>query len=164
MNTEILTLANVLDSIRQLTLFYWKKLADKDVFKTFDCNGVQLNNAYWIMAHLAVTENYLILRSTGGEMIKFSWAKLFGLGSAIPTKEECPPINDMIETFHLVYKKSMEHLLSLTDEDLSKPTTTGANFGGEDSYRAIITHAIRHEGTHAGHLGWLCKIHGIKTI
>jgi hypothetical protein len=164
MNTEVKTLAQVLDSTRQLSLFYWNKLSDKDVFKTFECNGVQLNNAYWIMAHLAVTENFLVLRSTGGEMQKFSWAKLFGLGCPIPEKELCPPINEMLETLHLVHQKSIQHILSLSDEDLSKPTTTVAKFGGEDSYRAIITHAIRHEGTHAGHLGWLCKLHGIKTI
>jgi hypothetical protein len=164
MNKEVKTLANVLDSTRQLSIFYWEKLHDKDVFQTFECNGVQLNNAYWIIAHLAVTENYLVLRSTGGEFIKFSWAKLFGLGSPIPAKEDCPPVDEMLETLHLVHKKSMEHLLSLTDDDLYKPTTTGAKFGGEDSYRSIITHAIRHEGTHAGHLGWLCKLHGIKTI
>ncbi len=164
MNTEVKTLAHVLDSTRQLSLFYWNKLSDKDIFQTFDYSGAQLNNAYWIMAHLAVTENFLVLRSTGGEMIKFSWAKLFGLGATIPSKEECPPLNEMLETLHLVHKKSMEHLLGLTDDDLSKPTITGAKFGGEDSYRAIITHAIRHEGAHAGHLGWLCKLHGIKTI
>ncbi len=164
MNTEAKTLADVLESTRQLSLFYWNKLSDKDIFQTFECNGVQLNNAYWIMAHLAVTENFLVLRSTGGEMQKFSWAKLFGLGCPIPEKELCPPINEMLETLHSVHQKSIQHILSLSDEDLSKPTATGAKFGGEDSYRAIITHAIRHEGTHAGHLGWLCKLHGIKTI
>lgn len=40
MNKEAKTLANVLDSTRQLSLFYWNKLSDKDVFQTFECSGV----------------------------------------------------------------------------------------------------------------------------
>jgi uncharacterized damage-inducible protein DinB len=164
MKKEAQVLADMMDSTRQLSFYYWNKLQEKDIYKTFECNGAVLNNAFWVMAHLAVTENFLLLRSTGGEMIKFSWAKQFGLGAALPLKEECPPLQEMIDTLNFVHQKSLLHLSQLSDEDLEKPTITGVKFGGEDSIRSIIMHAIRHEGTHAGHLGWLCKLHGIKTI
>ncbi|MFN3917770.1 MAG: DinB family protein [Flavobacteriales bacterium] len=164
MRTESLILADVMDKTRQVSLFYFSQLQGKDLHKIFDSEGIKLNNAFWIIAHLAVTENFLLLRSTGGEIIKFGWAKQFGIGSTVPEKADCPPLKEVLETSQLVHQRSIDHIRSLTDEDLNKPTSTGVNFGGEDTVRSIIIHAIRHEGIHSGHLSWLCKLHGVKTI
>lgn len=162
--TEINTLANTLDYTRGITLQYFDKLKEVDPHHLFEVDGKKLNSTLWIMAHLAVTENFLILRSTGGEMIRFSWAKLFGLGSTIPEPKDCPPFEEVLSTMKTVHQNSIAHLRTLNDADLIKATTTGFKFGGEDSFRRVITHSISHEGTHAGHLGWLCKLHGIKTL
>lgn len=164
MRSEGIILADVMDKTRQLSLFYFSQLKGKDLYKTFQSEEVELNSAFWIFAHLTVTENFLLLRSTGGELIKFSWAKQFGIGSTVPTREECPPLQEVLETSREVHERAINHLRTLSDEALKKPTTTGVTFGGEDSIRSIIMHAIRHEGAHAGHLGWLCKLHGVKTI
>jgi len=163
--TEAVILADTIDFTRKLTQSYFKRLKDVDLHKTFECEGKTMNSAFWIMAHLAVTENYLLLHATGGELIRFSWAKLFGLGSAVPEIKDCPAIEEVIEKLNAVHERSMEHIRKLSDEDLDKPNPTFIKFkDAPDTLRMIIQHAIRHEGTHAGHLSWLCKLHGIKTI
>lgn len=163
--TEAEILADTMDFTRKLSLYYIKKLKDSDLHKTFNCEGKTLNSAFWVIAHLAVTENYLLLHATGGELIRFSWAKLFGLGSTVPEIKDCPPLEEVLEKLNAVHEKAMAYIRTLTDEDLDKPNPTMIKFkDSPDTLRMIIQHAIRHEGTHAGHLSWLCKLHGIKTI
>lgn len=162
--SEAQILANVLDNSRQLTLWYLSKLKDVDVYRTFDVEGKHFASVIWEIAHLAVSENFLILRATGGEKISIPWARMFGLGSAVPVKEECPSYEEVWKTFKEIHQKAIDHIKTLSDEDLDKPTLNGVNFGGEDSIRSVIMHCIRHESTHTGHLGWLCKLHDIKTI
>ncbi len=53
---------------------------------------------------------------------------------------------------------------TLSEEQLEEKNVLGMKFGPNESKRYMLIHAIRHEGTHAGQLGWLCKIHGIKTM
>ncbi|HRH38872.1 MAG TPA: hypothetical protein PK760_11030, partial [Flavobacteriales bacterium] len=94
---------------------------------------------------------------------KFSWAKHFTVGSAGLPQEECPPFDEVWAIFNSVHEKVMAHLPTLTSEALDQPNITGLNSIGS-SVRDVITHAIRHEGSHVGHLGWLCKLHGVKVI
>lgn len=157
-------LAEMMDLSRRLSLSYMDKLKDKDLYREFEIEGVKLNSAFWIYAHLAVTENYLLLRSTGGEPLKITWARQFGLGGSLPAREACPTLEEVKETVNQVHEKSLLHISTLSNEQLLLPNTTGVDFGSGTSMQAIIQHAIRHEGTHAGHLGWLCKLHGIKNI
>lgn len=162
--TETQTLVETLEITRKLTQFYYNKLKDQDVHKTYSCEGVALNSILWIMAHITVSENWLLLVCTGGERVKIPWARQFGLGSTIPEKEAYPPVEEILTAFNKVHEAAMQHVASLSDEQLAQPTTNGVTFGGEDSVRAIIKHAIRHEASHAGQLGWLCKINGVTTI
>lgn len=164
MKTESEILAENLDFSRKLTKFYLSHLKGKDPYKVFKSeNGVVFNSAHWVIAHLTVTENWLVLFSTHGQAERVPWGKLFGMGAPPPSKEVSPPFEEVLQLFKTVHQKSLEHIISLTEEDLDKPTKTGATFGGEDTCRSIIKHAIRHEGYHAGHLGWLCKLHGVPT-
>ena len=96
--------------------------------------------------------------------MKIPWARQFGLGSKVPQKEDFPPVEEIMEMFDKVHETAINYVSTLTDDDLGKPTTNGVDFGGEGSVRAIIKHAVRHECTHAGHLGWLCKLFDVKTI
>jgi hypothetical protein len=63
-----------------------------------------------------------------------------------------------------VHEKSLAHVRNLEPVNLEQPNLAGFEFPGVKTVRDVIVHAIRHEGTHAGHLGWLCKLHGIKTV
>lgn len=164
MKTEAQVLAEMLDYNRKQTIGYFNKISPDQYTRSFEVNGKTLNSPLWIIGHLAVTENYLCLRSTGAEIVRFSWAKQFGLGAALPSESEYPAASEILEIFHAVHEASMRKIMSLSDEDLLQVNASGMKFGGDDSVRTIVRHAIAHEGQHAGHLGWLCKLNGVKTI
>ena len=162
--TETQTLVETLNLTRDLTRYYLSKLKGQDIHKVFEVEGKQLNSILWLIAHITVSQNWLLLVCTGGNRVKIPWARQFGMGSEIPKAEDCPPFEEVLSYFKQVHEESMNFISTLSDEQLGEPTTNGINFGGEDSKRAIIKHAIRHEGVHAGHLSWLCKLFDVKTI
>lgn len=164
MNIESSTLAGVMDKTRQITLLYLDKLKETDLHHVFEINGNRLNSAFWIMAHLPVTQNYLMLRATGGEHVKIPWARQFGQGSTPPIPSEFPSLDEVKGVMKEVHEKSLAHVRGLAPGILEQPNLAGFEFPGVKTVRDVIVHAIRHEGTHAGHLGWLCKLHGIKTV
>jgi uncharacterized damage-inducible protein DinB len=104
------------------------------------------------------------LRSTGAEHVKIPWARLVGLGSTPPEKDQYPPLDEIRSVMNEVHAKSLAHVRTLDADQLNQPNTSGFNFMGIHTFRDVIIHTIRHEGTHTGHLGWLCKLQGIKTI
>ncbi|HMQ76612.1 MAG TPA: DinB family protein [Flavobacteriales bacterium] len=164
-------LAAMMDRTREYTLYYLGRLlkADPDgtngtLHKRFVCEGTPLNSAFWLVAHLATSENGLLLRSTGGPVIKFSWAKHYTLGAHGAPEEERPHVEEVLHMFHEVHRQAIAHVATLGDDVLSGPNPTGLPFGGAGQVRDVIMHAIRHEGSHIGHLGWLCKLHGIPTV
>lgn len=162
--TQTQTLIETLELTRDLTKYYLTNLKGKDEHKVFEIEGKKLNSISWLIAHITVSENWLLLVCTGGEKVSIPWARQYGLGSEPPKKEDAPSFEEILNMFKLVHQKAINHVSKLTDEELAKPTTNGTNFGGEDSVGAIIKHAIRHECVHAGHLGWLCKLFDVKTI
>lgn len=161
---ESIVLANVMDKTRELTELYLDLLKGSDMPQVFYADSKPLNSAIWIMAHLPVTQNFLMLRSTGAEYVKIPWARLVGLGSTPPEKDQYPPVDEIRAVMNEVHSKSLAHVRGLSQEQLESPNTSGFNFMGIHSIRDVIIHAIRHEGTHAGHLGWICKLQGIKTL
>lgn len=163
MPTEAQVLAHVMDRTRQLTVVYLNALEGQDPHRRFSCEGKPLNTVFWLVAHLATTENGLLLASTGGPFRKFSWAKHFTLAAPGLPPEQCPPFSEVLDTFHQVHRTAMDHLLTLDEAALNGPNRTGMPLLG-DTTRDVITHAIRHEGGHAGQLAWLCKLYGFKLI
>ncbi|PIQ15055.1 MAG: hypothetical protein COW67_10470 [Flavobacteriales bacterium CG18_big_fil_WC_8_21_14_2_50_32_9] len=162
--TQTQTLVEMLELSRELTKFYLSHLKGKDEHKIFEIDGKQFNSISWLIAHITVSENWLLLVCTGGEKVAIPWARQYGLGSEPPKKEDAPSFEEILKYFKEVHQKAINYVSKLTDEDLAKPTANGTNFGGEDSVGAIIKHAIRHECVHAGHLSWLCKLFDVKTI
>jgi len=162
--SESIVLANVMDKTREITLRYLDLLQGGDMYKVFESEGKPLNSAVWIMSHLPVTQNFLMLRSTGAEHVKIPWARLVGLGSTPPEKDQYPPLDEIRSVMNEVHAKSLAHVRTLDADQLNQPNTSGFNFMGIHTFRDVIIHTIRHEGTHTGHLGWLCKLQGIKTI
>ncbi|HQW06725.1 MAG: DinB family protein [Flavobacteriales bacterium] len=163
MPTETEVLAHMMDRTREYTLFYFDKLKDQDLHRRFVCDGKELNSAFWVMAHLATSENGLLLMATGGPFQKFSWAKHFTVGSSGLSAAECPAFDEVYATMTQVHERVMAHLPTLGAEALERPNPSGIPAIGK-TVRDVITHAIRHEGSHIGHLGWLCKLHGVRTM
>ncbi len=163
MKIEAQVLAEMMARTREYALHYLRYLKDVDVHREFVCEGKKLNTVFWLVAHLATSENGLVLRATGGPFEKFSWAKHFSIGSAGLPQDQCPPYAEVWSTFKAVHERTMAHLPTLSDEALDQPNITGLPLIGP-TVRDVITHAIRHEAMHTGHLTWLCKLYGIKTM
>lgn len=162
---ESQVIASILDDTRKLTWNIFQQIQQgADMHRRFVADGVELNSAYWIMAHLAVTQNYLVLRSTGGEAVRFPWAKMFGMGVPHPNASDCPPFDEIKSVLDDVHNKSVQHVNSMDPSLLDSPNLTGFEFLGEKSNRSTLVHAIRHENMHSGNLSWICKLSGLKTI
>ncbi len=153
----------MMDRTREYTMMYLDRLKDQDPHRLFVCDGKEFNTVYWLTAHMAATENGLLLFATGGPGERFSWAKHFMPGVAHHAVDELPPYEEILAVFHAIHTKAMTHIAALTDAALEAPNPTSfAIFG--PTVHDVITHAIRHEASHTGHLGWLCKLYGVKTM
>jgi hypothetical protein len=86
------------------------------------------------------------------------------MGAVPPSREECPPLEEVRGIFNLVHEKSVKLIQNHEPSQLNQINKRGFVFVGEDSIRSVIVHAIRHENMHSGHLSWLCKLNGLKTI
>jgi len=163
-NTISQIIAEQLDNSRELTRYYLSKLKGADVYKGFICNDKKLNPIIWEIGHLAVSQNWLVLYLGNGNPEKIEWGKLFALGSTPPKKEDYPPYEEIWNTFKSVHEKSIKHVASLNDEVLNSAPRKEIPFIRNNDLKNLFMHSIRHEGIHAGHLSWLCKLHGIQTI
>ncbi|MBZ0206330.1 MAG: DinB family protein [Flavobacteriales bacterium] len=163
MRTEAQVLSHMMDRTREWTRFHLSALKGQDPHHRFTCDGKEFNTVFWLVAHLATSENGLLLAGTGGPFEKFWWAKHFTLGAPGLPPAECPPYEEVWETFNAVHKKAVAHIATLDEAALNAPNPTKLTAIGT-TVRDVITHAIRHEGGHIGHFGWLCKLHGIKLI
>jgi hypothetical protein len=161
--SEARILAHVVDRTRQYTRFHLGLLKEQDPHREFVCEGKTLNTVYWLVAHLATTQNGLLLHGTGGPFEKFSWAKHYTLGGRGLPAHQRPPYAEVWTTFKQVHERVMAHLPTLSDEQLEAPNRTGLTAIGSTT-RDLITHAVRHEALHTGHLSWLCKLYGIPTM
>ena len=162
--TEPQTLMYVFNETRSLTHFYFNKMKDADVYKVFEVDGKALNSAAWIMAHLAWAENFLILQALNGPAQNADWFSKVAFGSLPAKKEELPDIETILATMKIVHEATKEFVNNLAPEELDTDNVLGMKFGQNTSKRFLLIHAIRHEGTHAGQLGWLCKLHAAKTL
>ena len=162
--SESQILAEIVENTRQLTLSYIQQLKGVDLYREFECEGVKLNSVFWIMGHLPVTQNFLLLRSTGGEAVRIPWARTFGMGATPLIQSEYPSLEEVEATLHEVHSQCVRHVAGLQEESLGNKNTTGFSILGQDTIKSVIVHAIRHENMHAGHLSWLCKLHGLQTI
>lgn len=157
-------LSDVMDHAHGYTLQHLERLKDSDLHHRFEVQGHRLNSAFWIVGHLAVSQNWLILRGTGGPFQKFSWAKQFTLGATAPEASECPPWEEVLATYQRIHALAMTHVSGLDEDLLSAPHQGMLKVGDQESVRGIIKHHIRHENAHNGQLDWLCKLHGLPTI
>lgn len=163
-NIRVQTLIKTYEMARNLSKFYMAKLEGIDLKKRFELNGVRLNSAYWIAAHLVWTEHFLIIEGIGGDSIKIEWLNDFAFGTNPDSVENGPAYEEILRTREEVHKKAMEILNNLTDEQLEEDNNIEANFGGSASKGSVIMHAIRHEPMHIGQLSWILKLNGVKMV
>jgi hypothetical protein len=92
------------------------------------------------------------------------WFELFRLGAPQPPINTFPPFEETLRVLHQVHQATLSFLHTLPPEGLDQQNKFGRKIMGQDSNRILIHHCLRHEGCHAGHLGWLLRMHGNKVI
>ena len=157
-------LAESFESVRSLTKFYLSKVKPEDINSNLSINGIKFNSPFWIASHLAWSENFLLLIATGGKPFEVSWLDEYGFGSKPEDIKTDIKYDEVISTLDEIHKRAMDHILTLSDEKLNEKNLINANFGGKDTKKTVIIHAIRHEPMHAGQLSWILKAKGISMV
>ena len=135
-----------------------------DPYQHWEVNGVNLNNIIWLSSHITWAENFLILKGTGGTALDISWLDHYNISSDGSLHDKQHDMKTILDALKEVHTRAMEHLLTVTDEQMEAPNKFGFNFGGIETNRILVQHAIRHESMHTGHLSWLCKINKLESI
>ncbi|HAX47949.1 MAG TPA: DinB family protein [Ignavibacteria bacterium] len=161
-NEKTKALIKTYQMARNLSNYYISKMEGIDIHKVYEVNGVQMNSAYWILAHLVWTEHFLIVEGIGGESMGIEWLNDFGFGSAPDKIRNKPPIEEVKQRFEDVHNRSMDILNKLTDEQMKEGNNIEANFGGSKDKFHVLMHAIRHEPMHIGQLSWILKANGVR--
>lgn len=161
-NTKTQLLIQTYQMARDLSKYYISQMEGIDIHKVYEINGVKVNSAYWILAHLVWTEHFLIVEGIGGESMGIEWLNDFGFGSLPEDIKEQPPIEEVKLRFEEVHAKAIEILSSTSDEQMEAENNIEANFGGSKDKLHVLMHAIRHEPMHIGQLSWILKANGIR--
>lgn len=157
-------LAETFESVRNLTKFYFSKVKPEDAEIQMVSGDVKFNSPKWIAAHLAWSEDFLILQGLGGESTGIDWLEEYGFGSKEDDLKTKLTLEEALSGLNLVHEKALKHINSLTNEQLDEKNNIGANFGGNDSKRSVLNHAIRHEPMHVGQLSWFIKSRGSELV
>jgi uncharacterized damage-inducible protein DinB len=158
------TLAETYESVRNLTRFYISKLGNLDVFESIEYKGKKFNSPYWLIGHLVWSEHSLIIEGLGGKSMDIPWLEKFELGVKPTETDKNPAFDEILQNMEKVHAYAMELIRSLSDNELDQPNLIEAVFGGKNTKRAVIMHAIRHEPMHLGQLTWILKTHNIELI
>ncbi len=160
MNTEATTLAILMDRSHKAILEAFRQLEGQDLHRRFEVGQQRLNSAYWILAHLCGSQNWLVLRGSVGPFSKYSWAKHFGMGSTGDVPAEAPSVEKFLAIYEEVHQASMAHVLTLDHDALSAPHQAVMQLPAGTDVRTIIMHHILHESGHCGQLALLCSLYG----
>jgi len=163
MMTEQEALAGALDSARKLSLFYLNRLERKkiDPLLQVQVGDAKLNSMLWLCAHVTWAEWAIVQKTMANAPLPAPWMEKFMFGSSSDSQPDWPDLATVKETMKEVHESTLTLIRGFDDLE----TEVHVDFmSWTDTRRAVLYHAIRHDANHAGHFGWLCKIHGIKTI
>ncbi len=161
---EAVVLWDTFQKVRDLTKWYFSLLKGVDSRVKYEANGATLNSPLWLASHLAWSENFLMIKGTGGEGAAIDWLDHYKIASDGTIHSDTHDIKTALDALKLVHEKAAAHVQSLADEKLDEQNPFGFAFGGVSTNRILIQHAIRHEAMHTGHLSWLCKLNKIQSI
>jgi uncharacterized damage-inducible protein DinB len=163
-NTRTQALVKAYEMSWNLAAYYFSKLENIDLHKRYELEGVKMNSAYWILAHMVWTEHFLILEGIGGESIGIEWLNDFGFGADPDSIQNPPSVEEIKSKMDEVHKRALEILNTMTDEMMMADNNIEATFGGSQSKESVLMHAIRHAPMHVGQISWILKINGIKMV
>lgn len=159
--SRALFLADMMESTRQLSLWYLKKVPDERCKEIIKVGDVTLNHPYWTLGHLAWTDTFMCLKPLGSTFEVNPYINKFGIHT-FPAEAYDVPIVELKEMVNRVYEAKLDFVRSLSDEILDGPfPLTMLKFNS--TYQALM-HNIRHEGIHAGQISVFCKVNKITTV
>ncbi len=164
LNKEALILSDTYQKTRDLTRWYLSLLKEVDAYKQWEVNGTRLNSVIWLASHITWAENFLVLKGTGGQPVELDWLDSYNIKSSGDLHDAGHNMKTVMATLKEVHEKTMAHVLTLSDEKMEEENVLGFGFGGIKTNRMLVTHAIRHEAMHTGHLSWLCKINKVESV
>lgn len=158
-------LAECFEDVRSLLKFYLMRAKEVDPFRVYEVEGKPLNTLYWLTAHLAWAEHFLLIDAIGGTPLEIPWLERFGDGAQPPSAfDDLPAFGEVCETLERVHERAMATLRSLSGAELDSANLVDLSFRAGTSRRIVVRHAIRHEPCHIGQIGWLIKAAGGETI
>jgi len=158
MKSEVKTLLEAYESVRNLSKFYISNLDKEKVHERYEINGVKFNSAYWLVTHLTWTEHYLIIQGIGNKDLNIPWLDEYGYGTNPVEIKTRPDFDEVLKLFDEVHAKAVEVINSTPDEQLDEPNHIDLSFGGKTDKRTLLKHAIRHEPMHIGQISWILKV------
>lgn len=161
-NTKTQVLIQMYQMARNLSEYYISKLDGVDINKAYEINGIKMNSAFWLIAHLVWTEHFLIIEGIGGESLGIEWLNDYGFGSLPDQIKNPPSYEEVKKRFEEVHTKAIEILEKMTDKQMESENNIEANFAGHNDKFHVLMHAIRHEPMHIGQLSWILKVNGIR--
>jgi hypothetical protein len=162
--TEQEILADIYANVRRFTRNQLHQLKEVDLTLRPVINGKTFNSVYWIAAHLAWTEDYLLHRALTGKSSAIEWLHDYRQTSKPEDATRFPSYNEILHTLDELHAIALHNIKSMSTTDMEKINNVQDDYLGQTIKRQIIYNAIQHEPMHCGHLSWLMKVHGLKTI
>ncbi len=119
------------------------------------------NPLIWVAGH-AMTSRASLTRIVG-ERIENQWSETFARGATVDDAVSYPEASEIISLWDAVTEKLMPRLESLTDEELSKPTSFPVPTG-DKTKRGAIVFLNYHETYHIGQMAYLRKWLGYSQL
>jgi uncharacterized damage-inducible protein DinB len=110
------------------------------------------NHPRWIVGHIAVSEASVVAHLVKGEAAPLAeWQPLFGRGST-PSADasQYPPMDELLRTYHQVREQTLALLDTLSEADLDRETSRGADNPAFGTVGRCLATMISHQAFHAG--------------
>lgn len=161
--TEQEILADVYAHVRRFTRNQLQQLKDVDLKLRPVFNGKMFNSVYWIAAHLAWTEDYLMHRALTGKPAAIDWLHDYRQTSKPEDATRFPSYIEILQTLDDLHAVALQNIRTLPTEEFEKVNHVQDDYLAQSNKRQIIFGGIQHEPMHCGHLSWLMKVHGVWT-
>lgn len=162
MNLAAKTIAEMLDQGRKFNRYYISLLDPARIHESYTFEGMQMNPAYFIVAHLGWTEWSFLVEQFKVPDFEAPFLAHFGKGSSKADYPRDLAFPELLKEMGRAHSAMLGYIQGLTEADLNQEIHIEV-MNWTTSKRKALYHLIRHEGFHTGQLSWIAKVHGSKT-
>ncbi len=165
-NTRLEIAQKQIEFARSYTMTLLEGIGGSDWFRQPD-GGV--THIAWQVGHLSMAQYGLCLFRQRGrqpidsELMSSSFRKKFSKGTTPdPDPANYPSPDEILDTFHTVYKQAMDEVPNLTDEQLDNPIDMP--YAGYGTQLGALLFCSHHEMLHAGQIGLIRRLLGKEPV